>query len=157
MLGSDRTGCIASCCYLPRMKEASVFLTKRGCLLCCRSCITQHVLLYCDMFKNSINLSSVSATLICAGQYRFPFKSPWVLRTSVTWQNYTLHSLFKWEKAQVMKDIYFKTALLISYTKAFDLEVKDNSFEISKFISLISFHARMNNSTWKLRTISTFG
>lgn len=31
-----------------------------------------------------------------------------------------------------MKDIYFKTALLISYTKAFDLEVKDNSFEISQ-------------------------
>lgn len=56
-----------------------------------------------------------------------------------------------------MKDIYFKTALLISYTKAFDLKVKDNSFEISKFISLISFHAQMNNPTWKLRTISSFG
>lgn len=86
-------------------KAAPVFLIKRGRLLCCRSCIAWHVLLYCDIFKNSINLGSVSATLICVWRYLFWFESPWIPRTSATRQNYTLHSLLKWEWAQAMKDI----------------------------------------------------
>lgn len=85
-----------------------LYFSQRGCPLCCRSGITHHVLLQCDIFQNSINLSSVSATLICVWQYLFPFKSPPTLRTSVTRQNYTLHSLLKWEGAQVMKDMWFK-------------------------------------------------
>lgn len=107
MRKADWKGCTASTTIQQEWKRHLCF-SQRGCLLYCRSGITHHVLPHCDIFRNSINLSSVSVTLICVWQYLFPFKSSPKVRTSVTRQNYTLHSLLKWQWARVMKDMWFK-------------------------------------------------
>lgn len=75
--------------------ERGICPSHRGAAFCAANRYHTSCITVCDIFKNSINLSSVPATLICVWQYLFPLKSPPALRTAVTRQNYTLHTLLK--------------------------------------------------------------
>lgn len=77
--------------------ERGICPSHRGAAFCAANRYHTSCVTVCDIFKNSINLSSVPATLICVWQYLFPLKSPPALRTAVTRQNYTLHTLLKWQ------------------------------------------------------------